>query len=122
MSDEDRQSPTLTSLITHHSLLITPSMPDRLDGPLRGQEGEEIAAGAEAGDLADDHRADQRVVAELLAAEDVTQVYFNRRQAHGGDGVAEGHARVGVRRRIDDDRLSPVERRVDRLHEFPLVV
>src|SRR4051794_18791975 len=91
----------IVRLTTIHYPLPTVSMPAGLDRPLCRQESEEVAAGAETGDLADDDRADEGVVAELLARVDIAQVYFDGRQAHGGDGVAEGDAGVGVGRGID---------------------
>src|SRR5882724_9875629 len=71
----------------------------------RGAQAEEIAFGAEAGDLSLDDVGEKRVAAELLSLVDVREVNLDDGQADGEHGVPQRDRRVRVRAGVEDDRV-----------------
>ena len=68
-----------------------------------GFEREQVAAPAEAADLAAADRREQRGVAERLAGVDIGEMDLDGGVAGSGEGVAQGDTGVGQSARVDDD-------------------
>ena len=82
-----------------------------LHPPRQGLDGQQIALGAQAADLAHADRGGHRAVAKLLPLVDVGDVHLHRRQLDGGQRVADGVAVMGVGAGVDDDPLEDVYKR-----------
>lgn len=77
---------------------------------------------SEPGDLPDDDVAGQGVSPKRLATREIGQVYLDRGQGDGEQGVAEGDAGVPVAGGVDDDAVAVVARGVEMLDEGAFVV
>ena len=67
-----------------------------------------IPGHAQAADLPDAHRGQQGTAAKVLPSMDVREMHLHHRRVDGGDGVAQGHRRVGEAAGIEDDTLDGV--------------
>ena len=78
-----------------------------------GVERQRVAARAEAADGADADRRHERLVAIGLARVHVRQVDLDGGQRHRAQGVGDRHRRMRIRRRVDDDGVRALARRLD---------
>src|SRR5699024_2309059 len=92
-----------TSSISFLSLRMSTGVSLKMcDGGVQGQP---VAQGAEADNGADGDVGKIGMVAKRFARGDVAQVYFDKRQRRGQQGVAQGDAGVGVGGRIEQDTV-----------------
>ncbi len=85
-------------------------------------QGQDMGLDAETGDRAVGDGRHDRGVAELLPGGRVGDVHLDQRRGALGEGVAQGVAVVGERRRVQDDRRTGVGRAVHPAHHLGLVV
>ncbi len=71
-------------------------------------QSEDITVGLEPADLALADRGDQGCAAKVFPGIDVGEMHLNRRDVHGGNGVADGDARMRVSGGVDEDGQKPI--------------
>ena len=86
------------------------------------KEGEAVAVEAEAGDDALADGGQQWLVAEGFAGVDVADVDLDDGSADGGNGVGDGHRRVGVAAGIEHDGAVVKAHLLQAVHDFALDV
>src|SRR5699024_9709110 len=92
-----------TSSISFLSLRISTGVSLKMcDGSVQGQP---VAQGAEADNGADGDVGKIGMAAKRFARGDVAQMYFDKRQCRGQQGVAQGDAGVRICSRIEQDAI-----------------
>lgn len=89
----------------------------------QGPESPFVAIRTQAHDLTHAYRRRNGMIPELLTRVYIAYMYFDRRELHRFQRIADGDTGVCIRRRIDHDSIGPVEKRfADAVHQRAFAV
>ena len=83
---------------------------------------EHIAVLAEPDDLPDDDVTQQRPAPKFFAFVNIGQMDLDHGEVHGKDRIADGHAGMRIRGRVDQNRVMPPASRLDRRNDLAFAV